>query len=87
MQLSQVRKRNVAIAAGLAPLLLLGASCSSAGTSAPSTNPCVGLVCVETVNVADAGNPADQDTGHGSVGYEYAIGAFEISVSQYVAFL
>ncbi len=86
-QVSQGRTRSLTVAAGLAPLLMLVAGCSGAGTSAPSTNPCAGLVCIETVNVADAGNPADQDTGHGAVGYDYAIGAFEISVSEYLAFL
>lgn len=54
--------------------------------SAPTTT-CVGAVCMETVNVGDAGNPADPDTGFGAVDYDYAIGAFEVTVGQYVTFL
>lgn len=59
---------------------------ASGAASNPTTN-CVGVVCVDTVNVGDAGNPADPDTGMGAVGYEYAIGAFEVTVDQYVTFL
>ena len=91
MQFSQGKRKNVIVFAGIAPLLLLFAGCAGVGSGAasvtPAPNPCAGLVCIETVNVADVDNPADQDTGHGSVGYEYAIGAFEINVIQYLTFL
>ena len=39
------------------------------------------------VTVGDARNPADTETGFGAVGYEYAIGQYEITVDQYVTFL
>lgn len=55
--------------------------------SGSATTTCVGAVCVATVNVGDAGNPADPDTGRGSVDYDYAIAAYETNVEQYVAFL
>lgn len=65
-----------------------GGSSSAVGDEAPSiTQTCVGAVCVDTVNVTDVGNPADPDTGLGSVAYDYAIGAHEITVEQYTAFL
>lgn len=41
---------------------------------------------IDTVTVADAGNDADV-TGLGSVGYVYQAGTFEVSASQYTAFL
>ena len=45
------------------------------------------MVCIETVNVGDAGNPADTDTGYGAVSEQYALGKYEVTVSQYVTFL
>ena len=77
----------------LAPLLLMAAfvlsACSGGGgsTTAATATSCTGLVCVDTVNVGDAGNAADTDTGYGAVNYDYAIGKYEMTVSQYVAFL
>lgn len=50
-------------------------------------NQCVGLICIETVTVGDANNPADADTGFGAVNYAYAIGQYEVTVDQYVTFL
>jgi formylglycine-generating enzyme required for sulfatase activity len=55
--------------------------------SSLTTNTCIGLICIDTVNVDDAGNPADTDTGYGAVSQAYAIGKYEVTVSQYVAFL
>lgn len=90
--MAQVRK----LAAGGVALLVsvLIASCGSpdagsgsGGQDASTIETCVGTVCLDTVNVTDAGNPADADTGMGSVAYEYAIGAHEVTVGQYTAFL
>jgi formylglycine-generating enzyme len=44
------------------------------------------LVNIETVTVGDAGNAADA-TGFGAVGYEYRMGKYEVTSSQYAAFL
>ena len=41
---------------------------------------------IEAVPIGSPGNPAD-GTGFGQVDYEYAIGAFEITVGQYLVFL
>lgn len=46
-----------------------------------------GLASLETVQVGQAGNAADVDTGYGSVGYDYRISKFEITLGQYTAFL
>lgn len=43
-------------------------------------------ISIETILVGAAGNTADV-TGHGAVNYEYSIGKYEVSNSQYVAFL
>lgn len=45
------------------------------------------LVKIDTVRVADAGNPNDPSTGYGGVSYEFSIGKFEVSLAQYAAFL
>jgi formylglycine-generating enzyme required for sulfatase activity len=46
----------------------------------------------ETVNIAlvpvgDAGNVSDPLTGYGSVGYSYSMGEYDVTMSQYTAFL
>jgi len=47
-----------------------------------------GEVVVETVTVGDPGNPDDtHGNGHGSVGYEYRIGKYEVTNAQYAEFL
>jgi formylglycine-generating enzyme required for sulfatase activity len=69
-------------------ILLLAAGCSGGGSSSSSSvNSCFGLICIETVNIGDIGNPPDEDTGYGAVNEEYAIGKYEITVGQYVIFL
>jgi len=45
------------------------------------------VVKIDTVRVADAGNPNDPSTGYGGVSYEFSIGKYEISLAQYTAFL
>jgi formylglycine-generating enzyme required for sulfatase activity len=72
---------------GLAGLALVLIGCSGEGAGPRSTNTCAGSVCIETVNVTDAGNPADPDTGHGSVAENFAIGTYEVNVTQYLTFL
>jgi formylglycine-generating enzyme required for sulfatase activity len=44
------------------------------------------LITIDTVAVGDAGNAPD-NTGLGAVSYEYEIGTFEVTNSQYTAFL
>ncbi len=44
------------------------------------------LVSIDTVTVGDAGNSADT-SGYGAVGYEYRIGKYEVTISQYNTFL
>jgi len=44
------------------------------------------LVNIETVTVGDAGNPADT-TGFGAVADVFAIGKYEVTISQYTTFL
>jgi sulfatase modifying factor 1 len=45
-------------------------------------------VVVQFVRVGDAGNAADTDpAGYGAVGYEYWIGAYEVTIGQYTKFL
>ena len=48
-------------------------------------------VTIDTVPVGDAGNPADTDHGtgrfRGAVAYEYGIGTYEVTNSQYTEFL
>jgi len=44
-------------------------------------------VTVSTVQIGDAGNSADGLTGYGAVGYDYSIGTYEVTNSQYAEFL
>ncbi len=44
-------------------------------------------VTIDWSTVGNAGNAADPTTGFGSVGYDYRIGAFEVTNAQYAAFL
>ncbi len=64
----------------------VAAPSGGASTSSSPAN-CVGLTCIETVNVTDAGNPPDADTGRGSVDHDFAIGSGEVTVGQYLDFL
>jgi formylglycine-generating enzyme len=49
----------------------------------------VHAITIETVPIGNPGNPSDPNTGklHGSVGYEYRIGKYEVTTGQYAAFL
>ncbi len=45
------------------------------------------LVTIDTVTVGDAGNLADDTTGHGAVADVFAIGKYEVTIGQYNTFL
>ncbi len=45
------------------------------------------LINIDFVHVGDAGNPADPVTGYGAVGYDFALGKYEVTLNQYAAFL
>ena len=45
-----------------------------------------GAITIDLVNVGNAGNAADT-TGYGAVGYDYAIGKYDVTVRQYTTFL
>ena len=45
------------------------------------------LITVDTVSVGDLGNPADPTTTFGAVDYGYSIGKYEVTLTQYTAFL
>ena len=45
------------------------------------------VVTIDTVYVGDIGNPNDPTTGYGAVNYGYNIGKYEVTYSQYTAFL
>ena len=86
MGINPVFYKSKFLAIILAGVFLLSA-CSGESSSSTSSSNCVGLVCIEAVNVANAGNPADADTGFGAVSDPYAIGKYEVKVGQYVVFL
>ena len=44
-------------------------------------------VSIEWVDVGDVGNLADNIAGYGSVGYDYQISKYEVTINQYTAFL
>lgn len=73
--------------AGIIAVACALSACGSGDTTSSAITACAGQTCIETVNVRDAGNPPDADTGRGSVAYEFAIGAGEITVRQYLDFL
>jgi formylglycine-generating enzyme required for sulfatase activity len=70
-----------ALIAGLF-LLLLG---SHARADVFNMGP--GLTSLQTVYVGDAGNAPDPTTGEGEVDYNYSIGTYDVTASQYVEFL
>jgi formylglycine-generating enzyme required for sulfatase activity len=57
------------------------ASLGIGATNAPA------FITIDTVHVGNAGNAADPATGFGAVGYGYQIGTYEVTISQYCAFL
>ena len=44
-------------------------------------------ITIDSAYVGDIGNPSDPTTGYGAVGYGYSIGRYEVTLSQYCAFL
>lgn len=69
-----------------AALLGVALACVS-GSTADADSRCVGPVCIDVVIVGDLGNAPDAETGLGQVDEAFAIGKYEITVEQYVAFL
>lgn len=68
--------------------VLLGICLSCSLTfAADAADRCVGLVCIDVVDVGDPGNAPDADTGLGAVDQVFAIGKYEINVDQYLTFL
>lgn len=64
-------------------LTLAAVAASFVAASAAFASP----VTMAWSTVGNAGNAADPTTGFGSVGYEYNIGTYEVTNSQYAAFL
>lgn len=62
---------------------LTAAAASFVAASAAFASP----VSMDWSTVGNAGNAADPTTGFGAVGYEYRIGAYEVTNAQYAAFL
>lgn len=50
-------------------------------------SPAQASISLDMVTVGNAGNAADSLTGLGSVGYEYKIGTYEVTIAQYTVFL
>jgi hypothetical protein len=42
---------------------------------------------LDFVTIGNPGNPNDTSTGYGDVSYEYEIGTYEVTLTQYTAFL
>jgi formylglycine-generating enzyme required for sulfatase activity len=49
--------------------------------------PASALITIDTVPVGNGGNAADPTTGYGTVGYDYGIGKYEVTLNQYNTFL
>lgn len=64
-------------------ITLAAATASLFAAAAPLAQP----VTMDWSTVGNAGNAPDPTTGFGSVGYEYRIGTYEVTNSQYAAFL
>ena len=45
------------------------------------------VISIATVPVGNPGNPPDPDNGYGTVNYTYSIGKYDVTASQYTAFL
>jgi hypothetical protein len=65
------------IAALFVALLAIAGLCSSVASA----------ITIATVPIGDPGNPADPATGAGAVDYTYQMGTYDVTVSQYTAFL
>lgn len=82
-----ILSRTLPALAGALAVGCVVSACGSEGKGAAPVKTCVSQTCIETVNVTDSGNPPDADTGRGAVDHEFAIGAYEITVGQYLGFL
>lgn len=68
----------------LRPALGLAAALTAALLT---SSPAQAGITIDWATVGNAGNAADPTTGFGSVGYEYRIGATEVTNAQYASFL
>ena len=74
-------------------ILAAAAACYAAVAQADVFNMGTGLTSLETVQVGNPGNAADtashsgNPAGQGAVGYNYAIGKYEVTAAQYAEFL
>lgn len=68
----------------LPKLLVLTLTLAAGGMLAQTAS---ALITIDTVPVGNAGNATDPTTGFGAVGYEYGIGKYEVTLTQYAAFL
>jgi sulfatase modifying factor 1 len=66
---------------------LVVAALFAAFTLTPSLHAQSPLVTIDTVTVGDAGNAADTTTTYGAVADVFAIGKYEVTISQYTTFL
>jgi formylglycine-generating enzyme len=64
-------------------LVVLGVSC----VSLAATGAAQAAITIAMVPVGNAGNAADPATGFGSVGYSYNMGKYDVTATQYTAFL
>jgi formylglycine-generating enzyme required for sulfatase activity len=73
-------KKSSSFLTGFLAMLVAAGLLSSAGTAQAA------LLTIDTVTVGDAGNAADS-TGYGAVADIFAIGKYEVTISQYTTFL
>ncbi len=77
----------------LSSMILAAAACYAVVAQADVFNMGPGLTSLETVQVGNPGNAADtalhsgNPAGQGAVGYDYAIGKYEVTAGQYAEFL
>ena len=77
----------------LSSMILAAAACYAAVAQADVFNMGSGLTSLETVHVGNPDNAADtashsgNPAGQGAVGYNYAIGKYEVTAAQYTEFL
>jgi sulfatase modifying factor 1 len=76
--------RTAAFLARLVPTICASAGLALAGLSASGVR--ADAITYDLVTVGDRGN-ANDGTGYGGVDHDYRIGAYEVTISQYAAFL
>lgn len=76
-------KKYMPILGRLAALSISLVACSQGGSSNSATT----QINYPLVTIANPNNPNDPLTGIGSVAYTYQIGKYDVTISQYAAFL